>query len=90
MLGLFIGGIIPSLMVLIKKRAPHNNQGLAFGFNTSAHNLGNLLGSLLGSYIGAVFGLKYVFYVTMGIILLSASMMLLHRRSMSTYEGDIQ
>lgn len=72
LLGLFIGGMIPSLNVLVRKLAPIQIQGTAYGFNTSSLFLGNLLGPLLGSHLAAEFGFKSVFFVTMSILLLSA------------------
>lgn len=72
LLGLFIGGMIPSLNVLVLKLAPTQIQGTAYGFNTSSLFLGNLIGPLLGSHLAAAYGFKSVFYVTMGILLLCA------------------
>ncbi|MDD9266729.1 MFS transporter [Paenibacillus sp. GCM10023248] len=72
LLGLFIGGMIPSLNVLVRKLAPTQIQGTAYGFNTSSLFLGNLLGPLLGSHLAAEFGFRSVFIVTMSILLLSA------------------
>ncbi|MFD0695597.1 MFS transporter [Paenibacillus sp. GCM10027628] len=72
LLGLFIGGMIPSLNVLVKKLAPVQIQGTAYGFNTSSLFLGNLIGPLMGSHLAAAYGFTSVFYVTMGILLLNA------------------
>lgn len=72
LLGLFIGGMIPSLNVLVMKLAPTEIQGTAYGFNTSSLFLGNLIGPLLGSHLAAAYGFMSVFYVTMGILLLCA------------------
>lgn len=72
LLGLFVGGMIPSLNVLVKKLAPRELQATAFGFNSSSLFLGNLLGPLLGSTIAANFGIGNVFYVTMSILLINA------------------
>ncbi|MDB5083913.1 MAG: Multidrug-efflux transportermajor facilitator superfamily, partial [Bacilli bacterium] len=72
LLGLFVGGMIPSLNVLVKKHAPQQIQAMAFGMNSSALFLGNLLGPLLGSSIAASFGIRSVFYVTMTILLANA------------------
>jgi DHA1 family multidrug resistance protein-like MFS transporter len=72
LLGLFIGGMIPSLNVLVKKLAPVHLQGTAYGFNTSSLFLGNLIGPLMGSHLAAAYGFTTVFYVTMAILLLNA------------------
>lgn len=79
LLGLFIGGMIPSLNVLVLKLAPTEIQGTAYGFNTSSLFLGNLIGPLLGSHFAAAYGFKSVFYITMAILLLCALFVYLNR-----------
>lgn len=74
LLGLFIGGMQPSLNVLVKKLAPRHIQATAFGVNSSARFLGNLIGPLLGSTVAASFNFHIVFYITMGILLINAVM----------------
>lgn len=71
-LGLFVGGMIPSLNVLVKKLAPKDIQATAFGINSSSTFLGNLLGPLLGSTVAAAYGIRSVFYVTMFVLLVNA------------------
>ncbi len=71
-LGLFIGGMIPSLNVLVKKLAPEQMQATAFGFNTSALFLGNLVGPLIGGSVAAAYGIRMVFYVTMALLFANA------------------
>lgn len=79
LLGLFIGGMIPSLNVLVKKKAPAELQATAFGFNSSSTFLGNLIGPLIGSSVAAAYGIKNVFYVTMAVLLLNAVMIFFNR-----------
>jgi DHA1 family multidrug resistance protein-like MFS transporter len=74
MLGLFIGGMLPSLNALVRHMAPEKLQATAFGFNASAVFLGNFFGPLLGSGIAAAFGFRSVFFATMGILLLNSVM----------------
>jgi len=71
MLGLFVGGMIPSLNVLVKKMAPREVQATAFGFNSSSLFLGNMIGPLIGSSVAAAYGFKSVFYVTMSVLVLN-------------------
>lgn len=80
LLGLFVGGMLPSLNVLVKKLAPRDLQARAFGFNSSAQFLGNLIGPLLGSTVSAVFNIRYVFYITMSILFANALMLLFNRK----------
>jgi len=80
LLGLFIGGMLPSLNVLVKIKAPEELQATAFGFNTSSTFLGNLIGPILGSNVAAAYGIKNVFYVTMAVLLLNAVMIFFNRK----------
>lgn len=79
LLGLFIGGMIPSLNVLVKKKAPKELQATAFGYNSASTFLGNLIGPLVGSSVAAAYGIKNVFYVTMMILLVNAVMIYFNR-----------
>lgn len=79
-LGLFIGGMIPSLNVLVKKLAPKDILATAFGYNSSALFLGNLVGPLLGSTVAAAYGIRWVFVVTMGVLLINAATLAFNRR----------
>jgi MFS transporter, DHA1 family, multidrug resistance protein len=80
LLGLFIGGMVPSLNVLVKKIAPYRIQATAFGFNSSALFLGNLVGPLIGGSVAASFGIRSVFYVTMVILLMNAVLVAFSRQ----------
>lgn len=71
LLGLFIGGMIPSLNVFVKKLAPAHLQATAFGISSSARFLGNLLGPLLGTFVAASYNIKDIFYMTMVFLLLN-------------------
>jgi DHA1 family multidrug resistance protein-like MFS transporter len=79
-LGLFIGGMIPALSVLVKKQTPKNLQATAFGINSSARFLGSFLGPLLGSTVAAFYGIPIVFYITMVFLLITAVIILFNHR----------
>lgn len=78
-LGLFIGGMLPSLNVLVKLKAPKELLATAFGFNTSSTFLGNLIGPFIGSSVAAAYGIRDVFYVTMAVLLINAVMVFFNR-----------
>jgi len=80
LLGLFIGGMIPSLNVLVKIHAPQELQATAFGFNSSANCLGNLVGPLIGSSVAASYGIRNVFYVTMAFLLINAIVIFFNKK----------
>lgn len=80
LLGLFIGGMLPSLNVLVKLKAPKELQATAFGFNSSSTFLGNLIGPLIGSSVAAAYGIKDVFYVTMAVLLVNAAIVFFNKK----------
>ncbi len=80
LLGLFIGGMIPSLNVLVKKLAPARIMATAYGFNSSSLFLGNLIGPLLGSSVAAAFGIRWVFYVTMVVLFFNAIILFFNKK----------
>lgn len=80
LLGLFVGGMIPSLNVLVRKMAPEHMLARAYGFNSSALFLGNLIGPLVGGSVAAYFGIRSVFYVTMACLLLNAITIAFNRK----------
>lgn len=79
LLGLFIGGMVPSLNVLVKKLAPPEIQATVFGFNSSSLFLGNFVGPLLGSQVAATWGIRSVFYVTMTILIINSIAIFLNK-----------
>lgn len=80
LLGLFVGGMLPSLAVLVKKLAPEEMQAQAFGINSSFQFLGSLVGPILGSSVAAAWDIHDVFFVTMAILLLNAVYILWNKR----------
>jgi DHA1 family multidrug resistance protein-like MFS transporter len=73
LLGLFIGGMLPPLNVLVKKHAPNGLQAQAFGISSSFKFMGGLFGPLLGSSVAAMYNIRSVFYITMIILLINAA-----------------
>ena len=69
LLGLCIGGIVPSLYSLINSRITESNTGGVMGIASSFTVLGNMLGPLLCTLITFQINLKYVFLFS-GLILL--------------------
>jgi MFS family permease len=71
-LGLATAGLNPSVNALVKKITPDAITGRVFGFSMSAGYLGVFGGSVLGGQIAAWLGIRYVFFVTSGLLLLNA------------------
>jgi MFS family permease len=72
LLGITVGGLLPSINTLVMRNTPSAITGRAFGFNQSAQFLGSFGGSLLGGQVAATFGIHYVFFVTGALLLLNA------------------
>ncbi|GED31119.1 MFS transporter [Brevibacillus centrosporus] len=70
--GLLLGGMLPSIQTLIKKRSPDFISGRSYGLNSSCQFLGNLTGPLIGGFIAGHFSVSYVF-VFSGLVLMLGS-----------------
>lgn len=73
LLGLCIGGVLPSLYSFINKCIPDNRKGGVMGIASSFTLLGNLIGPLSSGYIASVTSIEFVFGLS-GIILVLSSL----------------
>ncbi|MSP00621.1 MAG: MFS transporter [Acetobacteraceae bacterium] len=67
--GLFIGGILPTANALIGRSVARENRGTVYGMTASASFLGNSIGPVMGGLIAAGLGIRYVFAVTVVLLL---------------------
>ena len=67
--GLFIGGLLPTANALVGRLVPRAERGTIYGITASAMFLGNSLGPLTGGAVAAAFGLRWVFLVTAAVLL---------------------
>lgn len=72
LLGLTLGGLNPSVNILVKKITPTSITGRIFAFTTSAGYFGVFAGSVLGGQVAARLGISCVFFVTSALLLLNA------------------
>lgn len=72
LLGLTLGGLSPSVNILVKKITPNALTGRIFGFTISAAYLGTFAGSVTGGQITAAFGIRCVFFSSSALLLLNA------------------
>lgn len=70
-LGMFVGGILPTANALVGRLVPANHRGLAYGVTASATFLGSFLGPFTGGSIAAAFGNPWVFVVTGALFLVN-------------------
>ncbi len=72
LLGFAMGGLIPSVSIMIKKITPDSLIGRIFGVNMSLGYLGVAAGSILGGQIAGRLGFQYVFYITSALMFIDA------------------
>lgn len=63
-MGLFIGGIIPSANAIIAELIPEGRKGAAYGLVSAASSMGFAIGPLTGSVIAAAINIRGIFTVT--------------------------
>ncbi|MBI4516077.1 MAG: MFS transporter [Deltaproteobacteria bacterium] len=68
--GAFVAGVLPTLFGFITAASPPERRGGVMGLSSSATMLGNLMGPLAGSWVGAHLGLRAVFFVSAGAMVL--------------------
>jgi MFS transporter, DHA1 family, multidrug resistance protein len=86
--GLFIGGILPAANALIGRMVARSQRGLVYGMSASATFLGNSLGPVTGGAIAASFGLRWVFFVTAGLLLANLVWVYFNVREYREREGE--
>lgn len=69
MMGLFMGGLLPSVNALIRSYTPDGMESRAYGFNSSTLALGNMTGALIGGFLSGFFGIEGLFIIS-GVLML--------------------
>lgn len=87
LLGITLGGLLPSVNSLITKYAPKGKESLTFSFSSSAVFLGNFLGPVTGGVLAALLGYKGLFLFTGSLLLISS---LLVRKSIDKQHGNMK
>jgi DHA1 family multidrug resistance protein-like MFS transporter len=62
-LGIFMGGLLPTVKALIGKYTPAGMESRAYSFNTSALSLGNMCGPVVGGAISGILNIREIFIV---------------------------
>ncbi|MGZ9582991.1 MFS transporter [Paenibacillus marinisediminis] len=69
MLGMFMGGLLPSVNSLIRKFTPDGMESRAYSFNSSTLALGNMAGPVVGGAVSGLIGIEGIFIMS-GLFLL--------------------
>lgn len=72
LLGLCLGGLMPSVSTLIRKFAPAGKESTVFGYLTSANCIGNMLGPATYGVLSGLIGIRGIFLITSVILLVAA------------------
>jgi MFS family permease len=78
--GVFLAGVLPSAYGLAARLSPVERRGAANGFMFSAIGLANALGPLLGGALGATIGVRRLYLVASGLMLLGTAWLWLRAR----------
>lgn len=69
LLGVFMGGLIPTVNALIRTYTPDSLVSRSFGFNGSALSLGNMIGPVVGGAMAGLIGIEGLFLVSAALLL---------------------
>ncbi|MGN7383172.1 MULTISPECIES: MFS transporter [unclassified Paenibacillus] len=70
-LGIFMGGLLPSVNAIIRQYTPDGMESRAYSFNTSTLSLGNLIGPITGGILTATITIRGLFIVSAVLLLLN-------------------
>lgn len=63
MLGMFMGGLLPSVNALIRKHTPDGMESRSYSFNSSFLSLGNMIGPTVGGALSGVLSIRGIFLI---------------------------
>jgi MFS family permease len=64
LMGLALGGLLPSVTSVIRHSVPDGSVGRVLGYATSSQYVGQVVGPLLGGFVGGHIGMRAVFLAT--------------------------
>ncbi|MDF2964030.1 MAG: multidrug transporter [Paenibacillus sp.] len=62
-LGMFMGGLLPTVNSLIRKYTPNGMESRSYSFNTSSLSLGNMIGPITGGSISGILTIQQLFLI---------------------------
>ncbi|GAA3401258.1 MFS transporter [Paenibacillus hodogayensis] len=72
MLGMFIGGLLPSVNALIRKYTPDGMESRSYSFNSSFLSLGNMIGPVVGGALSGLLTIRGIFLIAMVMLFANA------------------
>jgi len=69
--GIFIGGLLPTIHTIVQKSTEDQNRGGIYGIFQSGLLIGTMAGPLIGGILSASLGMRAIFLLTTGMILLA-------------------
>ena len=69
LMGVSLGGLLPSINATIRHSVPDRVAGSILGYSTSAQFAGQVIGPVLGGFVGGHFGMRAVFLATSVVLL---------------------
>jgi DHA1 family multidrug resistance protein-like MFS transporter len=72
LLGLFLGGLLPSVNTLIKQHTPEGMESRSFSLNSSFLSMGNMLGPLVGGYLAGWITIRGLFILATVLFMITA------------------
>jgi len=72
LMGMTLAGLLPSIAKLVRHSVDERQSGKMLGYLQSAQYAGQVIGPLLGGAIGVHFGMRWVFFVTGGVLIACA------------------
>jgi MFS family permease len=73
LMGAALAGLLPSVAKVIRQSVPEQALGKVLGYSQSSQYAGQVLGPLAGGAIGGLVGMRMVFFLTSGMLLLGAA-----------------
>ncbi|UJF31633.1 MFS transporter [Paenibacillus hexagrammi] len=71
-LGIFMGGLLPTVNALIRKYTPEGMESRSYSFNTSALSLGNMSGPVIGGALSGLLTIRELFIASAVVLLLNS------------------
>ncbi|MCR8631067.1 MFS transporter [Paenibacillus radicis (ex Xue et al. 2023)] len=71
-LGMFLGGLLPTVNSLIRKYTPSGMESRSYSFNTSFLSLGNMIGPIVGGSISGILTIQQLFLIASVLLLVNS------------------